>query len=304
MSTSSPAPCGGTPSTPTPAHQAPLPKPLPVSIAPTVTWVQAQPVDVLAALASLRNPSGYGRAFSFQGEGTDTFLVWARVELTLAEGLDPATRRDEFNRHCFQAVGHARRALDCLFDAYLHRDWLESRLADRAQFSAKLELLKKRPGLSLPAALIPAIVSDPRNDAEHKYVTPSLDTARKAVEAAEVISSWLRQKCPPLEGPVLAGSLAGGSASTAAGSTHRWFTGFTGPFGLTWRGTDGTVRVGSGVLVNGNPAEAEVQFCAIDELTEVEHFQLILWWNGVTLTSVEREDGVRDLLRLAHLDQP
>jgi len=53
-------------------------------------------------------------------------------ELQLAEN---ATSTGDKERHASQVVVHAKKALDCLFDAYLERDFLDVHLRDETVWS-------------------------------------------------------------------------------------------------------------------------------------------------------------------------
>ena len=94
---------------------------LPVSMIPKVTWRPVLPADVLSALKTLGPLRGFGRIIAYRGQDVETLLGWTFSELDLAE---KATSTDDKERHASQVVVHAKKALDCLFDAYLERDFL------------------------------------------------------------------------------------------------------------------------------------------------------------------------------------
>lgn len=270
---------------------------LPPSIEPRVSWRRVARADVLQALHSL-DPSieGAGRLLSYRGEGVETLLSWSRAELERAEAAQESSRR----RHATQAVGHARRALDCLMDAYLERECLAVRLPPRANFNAKLRLLAKRPNLRVPTRLVPTIISGHRNAAEHRYESPSFDDAALAVEAAETVVPYLREQLDPLWAPVLHDRLAGGHRMTPE-QTHHWFTGFPDAFALLWRQSDGVPRLGVGC---GSQTETEIIACDLADLTEDEHFEVIGWWDSRRCTYRQSEASLRDFLELAGMNTP
>jgi hypothetical protein len=271
----------------------------PDSIEPNVVWNEAEPTDVISALGSQQPRSMIRRRIQYRGTtDVETYLTWARLELEQAE-----RNQSETKRHATQAIGHAKRALDCLFDAYIRRDWLDSKLRPRAMFSEKLDLLKRRPNFRVPWRLIPNIIAAPRDQAEHAFILPSVEEVGIAVEATESVVSALISHSDPLVGPAFCGTLLGGS-SWSKGEVHHYFSGFSGPFAITWIGSDGISRVGSGIALDRE--NAEVLYCQIVDMTEVEHFELLTWWDSHELGSysIESEESLRVRLRLAHLDVP
>lgn len=142
------------------------------------------PADVLSAIRTIHPLDGDGRTISYSGEDVDTLLGWGMAELRLAEST--AIAADQ-RRHTSQAVTHAKRAIDCLFDAYLERDYLNVHLGERPMFSKKLLLLKERLGDQLPWRLVPAIIARPRDTSEHERQAPTIEEAGVAVEAARSI---------------------------------------------------------------------------------------------------------------------
>jgi hypothetical protein len=114
---------------------------MPPAIEPQVTWTPVPPPDVLSAARSVGGVPQMGRLISYKGTDVDTQLGWAFSELEAAER---ASSHAEQQKHTTHAVSHAKRAVDCLFDAYLERDFLAVHLTPRPTFSAKLDLLKVR----------------------------------------------------------------------------------------------------------------------------------------------------------------
>lgn len=280
----------------------PRPTNLPASVAPNVTWQAVVPADVLSGLAAM--PLGHmmaihGRILECEGEGIETFVEWSKAELMAAK----RAAASDVGRHTTQAVGHAKRALDSLFNMYLRRDWLDIRMRTRAQFSEKLRMLAQRPGLWVPTHLIPNVIAEPRDVAEHEHVAPTLEDAALAVEAAEAVSIAMRSKSDPSRGHAVYGPLDGGSSSGTWGN-HRYFTGFSSTFALTWRGTDGVIRAACGKSSSKDTADCIV--CNVAEMTIEEHFDLLQWWDSRYSGSggFESEGGLRELMTLAHLDHP
>src|SRR5262245_27773350 len=107
--------------------------------APRVIWNDVNPADILSGLRTLGSLSPSGRLIAYRGEPVDKLLICAGQELALAEHAPVAD--DDQRRHASQAVGHAKKAVDCLLDAYLERDFLSVHLRPRAGFIAKLKMV-------------------------------------------------------------------------------------------------------------------------------------------------------------------
>lgn len=270
---------------------------LPSSIEPQLTWTMSPSADVLTALYSLRAAPGVGKICKYKGDGADTYLAWSGAELIKAQDANS----EDLPRHTQQAVSNARRALDCLLDAYLEREYLSVHVGPRPSFAKKLGLLAQRPNLKVPATLIPTIISEPRNRGEHDFESPSLHEAKLAVEAAEAVCSRLREQLDPLLGPVLYGRLNAGSYLSAS-ETYHWFCGFSGEFGLMWRQADGIPRLGVGIMA-GKPSSADIICCEISQLTKAEHFELVAWWDKCQDQSYQNEEALRTVLSLAGLNE-
>ena len=268
------------------------------SIETTVTWLQVPPADVISGLHALGDlREGTGRISRVEGESVATYLSWARAALEDAERNAPAVKR-----HCTEAVSHAKRALDRLFDVYLRRDYLHLQLSDRASFFAKLDLLKRRLGSQIPWRLISDIVADPRNVAEHQFQTPTLQEAGRAVEAASVVVTAMETASRSGHGPALIGFLTGGYSS-GPDHDHVYFSGFGSPgFALMWQGADGTPRL----AVGRTPSQsvADVIWCPLADLTESEHLGVLSWWDGRSGGSSISGDYLGRKLKLAGIDGP
>jgi len=267
---------------------------------PKVTWRQVAPADVLSALSTLGRPRINGRIIAYRGQDVETLLAWAFSELDLAEKA--ATKNDQ-ERHASQVVIHAMKALDCLFDAYLERDFLDVHLRDRAGFSEKLALLKGRLGERLPWRLVPAVVADPRDVSEHSRVAPSLESAGLAAEAAKVTVEAMVAASNPLHGPALAGSFEQGWSSGAWGH-HVYVAAFPAEFAWGWRCADRIPRMGVGVRVLGAKDAAEIHYCGLKQFTTEQHLEALRLWDMFESWSWMSEPLVGQLIKLAGLDQP
>ncbi len=277
------------------------PPQLPASMTPKVAWQRVSAADVLGAMRSLGPLRAEGRIIDYRGQNVDSLLAWCFAELDLAER---ATTSDDAKRHASQVVVHAKKALDCLFDAYLERDFLTVRLRSRAQFTEKLELLKKRLGARIPWRLVPAVVADPRDTSEHSRVAPSVAQAGVAAEAAKVTAEAMTAASKPLHGPALVGSFEGGWSSGPWGH-HTHVTSFPPQFAWIGPCNDDVARVGVGVRVAPDLKDVvEVQFAEVRQFTEAEHLELLRQWDTFEPGFWISQQALAEKIRLAGLDQP
>jgi hypothetical protein len=250
----------------------------------------------LSALKTLGGLQQTGRFIAFRGDDVDTLIGWAVSELEQAEHASCDVDR---RKHTTHAVGHAKRAVDCLFDAYLERDYLDIHLAPRAMFSAKLKLLKER-FKQLPWRLIPAIVADPRDTAEHEREAPSVQDAGIAVEAARAVVTAMRSVSDPLSGPALAGQL---SISWSAGELWEVrVPGLPSHFLWIWRCADGVARAGVGT--SSAVDTAEVLYADLRTFSLQEHLSLLQAFDALPFMWRVSEAIVGRAFALAGLDQP
>lgn len=278
----------------------------PVSVQPTVTWTEVAVADVLSALRSLTVTEGTWSLKTSPGERVETYLGWARDALESAEAAEEQADADTRSRNSVEAVLHAKRALDRLFDLYLQRDSLHLHLRDRASFTEKLDLLKRRMGSrKIPWRLIPTVIADPRNDAEHEFSTPPLHEVALAVEAAEAVASAMRSGSDPRPSPALLGLLLCGTSFSETTGAKYWFHGFGPPnsgFALCWCGNDGIARV-SAIRVVANDT-ASVLWAPLLRFSAREHLELLTWWDTHPPHSSWSEKQLRAQLSLAGLDSP
>lgn len=270
-------------------------------LVPKVTWSEVAIDDVISALNSLgRVRDGLWNELTTPGESVETYLRWARSAIDEA---DAATDADSRNRRAVEALGHAKRALDRLFDEFVRRDWLHVQLGDRPSFSDRLGVLKRRMGSGIPWRLIPMIVADPRNDAEHEYRTPTLDEAGRAVEAAEVVAQALWSAHKPLLRPVFLGQALSNVYINRHMEVRFW--GFGKPntgFVFCSEGRDRVTRLGVGRIIANDTAE--VIWSPLRNLSVSRHIDLLDWWDNQTSKVWVFGDGIRIKLEAAGLLDP
>jgi hypothetical protein len=168
-------------------------------------------------------------------------------------------------------------------------------------FSKKLELLRRRLGDRLPWRLIPAIVAEPRDIAEHERIPPSVEAAGIAVEAASVVVTAMREVSNPLRGPALSHGILGGHSSGAHGS-RVWVTALPPHFAWVWRHADAVARAGVGVAVGID--RADVIHARIQAFSETQHLELLALFDGFQTSAWTGEWLLRQTMTIAGLDRP
>jgi hypothetical protein len=268
----------------------------PAVFSPWLTWRRAAPEDILAALAAQGELPQLGRLIDFRGDGVDVLLGWAFSELHFAEETASDLERQ---RHAAHAVGHAKRAVECLFDAYLERDFLYVHLPVRAPFAAKLALLRDRfRKYLLPWRLIAAITPEPRE------VTDSHVATREAgvvVEAAQAVIAAMRAATNPLLGPAISGTVLTSMSSGANGwdvAVH----GLPQRFLWIWRCADNEPRAGVGTASATDTAV--ITFADLRAFSTAEHLTLLQILDTFPLQRWSSEDLVRKTFVATGLDQP
>lgn len=264
--------------------------------ATTISWVKVKGDDVLSGLSSMETVrGGIGRTIPYEDETVETYLKWARAELTEAE----KTRAD-VKRHTTQALGHAKRALDRLFSLYIERDWLTDRQEKRPGFAEKLKMLKLYMGEYIPWRSIDGLVSKPRNISEHDYISPTLEDAGLAVESATLIAESMQSRSNPRNGPAFFG-VAGYQIGGGPSGITVTFSGFSSPFALIWPDQNGVAHLGVGVPSSRHAAE--ILHCPLREINLEEHLAILKSWEKVT-SSYHSEGLVKRLFQLAGIDGP
>jgi hypothetical protein len=199
-------------------------------------------------------------------------------------------------------------ALDCLFDAYLERDFLDVTMRPNAGFYEKVQLVRKRLGDELvPDVLIKKVVADPRDDAQHDRKPPSIDEVVTAIQAARTVVGAMRAASDPLTGHAVAGALGAYHQTLPSGERRPVFYGFPPVFGLIWRGADGKVRAGVGTAGTGdNRHIAEVQYAPFENFDEQQRLDLLRCFDESATHSgwTQNEEHLRELMVAARLDQP
>jgi hypothetical protein len=276
------------------------------TITPRVSWSPVAAADIIGAAKTLGNIGALQRFITYSGLDVPTLLGFASTELDLAKDAAKRASNSDRDRHAINAVHYAKMTLDCLFDAYLERDYLDRppRLRPQASFVEKLTLVRKRLGEHLvPGALISQVVADPRDVAQHERIAPSPLQAQTAIEATRMIVQATTKTTNPLEGCALAGWLPGNFNQLPDGGHEAYILSLPSVFGLLWRGRDGNARACVG---QGDKDVAEVQYALLTDFDEEEHLELLRIFDvfGKQSRTVYNESAVRELLVAAGLDGP
>src|SRR6266513_836501 len=170
---------------------------------PIVEVEPATPAEVLNGLETLEGRSGEGVVVDPPGDGPDGLLNWALQEVNMAM----QSRSDEEKKHhCVDAVLHARRGLACLVDWYLQRDL--ATLCKDAPTTAKQQVrfLITRGVIDELTSRVLERAIQKRNDAEHRYRSPTLEIAEDVVELLRRTVSAIRTQSSPELGPWIFGT--------------------------------------------------------------------------------------------------
>ncbi len=195
-------------------------------------------------------------------------LGWAVQDLHAA--LQSASP-DSAKRHSVNAMLHARRGLACVVDWYLERDLAmlckdpPGSAAEQARF-----LIARRVIDDLTSRVVERAVRK-RNDVEHRFVAPPVETAEDAVELFRLVVTGMRMKSPPGSAPWTFGFFLGGIQSR----NHERVT--------TFNGWSGPIVVFSrfkpqpwvGLVLPENGTEAIVRKTLLKDTTLDELVQLL-----------------------------
>lgn len=250
----------------------------PTGPAAKISWRQVDAADVLSGMSALRDPKeSLGAIYDYLVE-PEVYLEWAESELDEI-AADSTTE----SRKCSNAVSHAKRAIDAMFDAYLQGSWLDSKLRSRAMFSEKCTLLERLFRERFPGTLVEQTIATPRNDSEHQYHSPTKKEARLALDAARAVVTALPPRRDPLKTPVLSGRIPNERLMSSDGGSYAHFKGIKEDFAVTRRCSDSVIRAGVGTRISD--LEAEIIYAELSAFSVDQLFELIDWWDKLEMST-------------------
>lgn len=154
-------------------------------------------------------------------------MTWALQEINLAHADTGESRM----RQATQAVGNARKALDCLVDWYLRRDGFAycGDVRTRSDSRSKSKLLRERGILDSLTERVLARAIDVRNEAEHEFVGIDLHQAEDVVELFRRTAQGIMLQSDPSKGFGVLGSVGHGTGINEKSGVSAWFYGWTEP---------------------------------------------------------------------------
>lgn len=227
-----------------------------------IIFESVAPNDLPDAARSLGGTGRNDIKISAPGVGVDELLGWSLKEVQLARDA-----RDTSDQHrcATNSLLNGRRALACLVEWYLRRDYF-SFCADAPQRAEdKAELLQKRGILDATAAsaLRTAIVE--RDKAEHQFAAATLQDAESFVETMRSTIARLRSQSDPSLRPFLFGRMSYSLSVGEHGQSAQFF-GWLGPSFL-FCFLDKKPWLGAVVPDGHDPATAIVRRTFFDEVT-------------------------------------
>ncbi len=169
---------------------------------PIVEVEPATPSDILNGLETLEGRSGQGIFLAPPGDGPDRLLNWALQEVNNARQSVP----DEQKHYCVDAVLNARRGLGCLVDWYLQRDLATLCKDPPRTTKQKVRFLIMRGVIDELSSRVLERAIQKRNDAEHRYRSPTLEVAEDIVELFRRTAAAIRTQSSPEHGPWIFGT--------------------------------------------------------------------------------------------------
>jgi hypothetical protein len=174
----------------------------PTPIVPVYEYEAVSPDDLIGGISTLNGRSGQGVILPPPGDGPDKALSWAIQEVEqAARGNDP----DQRDRLSADAMINARRSLACLVDWYLERDLATRCSCAPSSAKQKADFLVRRGIIDgLTANVLERAIAR-RNQLEHEYKHPTLDTAEDFVELLRRTIYAIRAESDPSAAPWIFG---------------------------------------------------------------------------------------------------
>ena len=236
---------------------------------PIVNVKSATAADILDGLEALEGRSGEGVIVQAPGEGPDRLVNWALQEVNNAM---QSTSKEEKEHHCVDAVLHARRGLACLVDWYLERDLATLCKNAPATPKQQVRFLIARGVIDELTSRVLERAIQKRNDAEHRYISPTLEVAEDVAELLRRTVFAIRTQSSPEHGPWIFGIFL---HSLGFGRKGRYaeFHGWSEPLAVFSRFAP---QPWVGLVLPENKTKALIRRVLLKETTTDELVQLLL----------------------------
>jgi hypothetical protein len=227
-------------------------------ITPVCNFETVSAPDVLSGLNTLNGRYGQGIIVQPPGDGPDKPLNWAIQEIITAAD---APTKEERERLSTDAMLNSRRALACLVDWYLERDLINCCKNPPSDAKRKARCLVSRGIIDeLTSRVLERAISE-RNQVEHRYLVPLLETAEDVVELLRRTISAIRSQSEPSHAPWIFGSFLHSLGSSEKGP-YAEFHGWTQPLLVLWRFGH---RPWVGIVIPEGSSKAAVRRAFLDE---------------------------------------
>lgn len=163
--------------------------------------------DLIDGIGTLSGRYGQGVIVPAPGDGPDAPLSWAIQDVSQAALKTDAAEQAKL---CTNAVLNARRALGCLVDWYVARDFGTLCKNPPGSPKQKADFLMRRGIIDELASRVLTRAIEKRNRVEHDYISPDLNTAEDVVELLRRTMTTIRQQSDPSHGAWVYGIFLGG----------------------------------------------------------------------------------------------
>jgi hypothetical protein len=187
--------------------------------------------DLIDGLETLSGRYGQGVIVSAPGDGPDAPLAWALQDVSMASHETDAAHQAKL---CTNAILNSRRALGCLVDWYIARDFGNLCKNPPGSPKQKADFLMRRGIIDELTSRVLARAIEKRNRVEHDYISPDLESAEDVVELLRRTMTAIRQQSDPSCGAWVFGIFLGGQGYGTDGR-HATFGGWCDPLAVFMR---------------------------------------------------------------------
>jgi hypothetical protein len=235
---------------------------------PTCTFEKSSADDILDGVRTLDGRYGHSVLVGAPGVGPDALLNWGIQEVIAASNAQSTADRA---RLCTNAILNARRALACLVDWYLDRDIAKLCRNPPATPKQQSAFLTRRGIIDELTSHVLERAIEKRNQVEHEYVSPGVDTAEDVVELLRRTIFAIQATSAPSAGPWIFGTFPY-SVTFDDKTANAEFYGWSGPLVIFSRFPP---RPWVGILLPDAESSALVRQAFLDE-TDLEELTQLL----------------------------